>query len=82
MDSPAFDDDPWVAKSRDELTAAGVDWKTQPTSLTGSRFAWTVEQSLRIASQMEGGLSRANWIVALRSFDMTAPFLLPGRSST
>jgi branched-chain amino acid transport system substrate-binding protein len=78
LDSPKYDDDPWVKDARDTLAAGGIDWKVAPTSLTGNRFAWNVEQALRIAGALDGGLSRTNLIVALRSMDMTAPFLLPG----
>jgi hypothetical protein len=37
-----------------------------------------MEQTLLIASQLDGGLTRANFIVALRSIDMTAPYLFEG----
>jgi branched-chain amino acid transport system substrate-binding protein len=77
-DSPALDGDPWVKSARAELEAGGVDWHAEPTALAGSRFAWTVEQTFNVAAQLDGGLTRANFIVALRSFDMTAPFLLEG----
>jgi hypothetical protein len=77
-DSPAYDNDPWVVSARAELTAGGVDWKKEPTALAGSRFAWDMEQVLRIASALPGGLTRANFIVAIRSMDMTAPFLIEG----
>ena len=77
-DSPAYDNDPWVISARDELTAGGVDWKKEPTALAGSRFAWDMEQALLIASALDGGLTRANFIVAMRSMDMTAPFLIEG----
>jgi hypothetical protein len=77
-DSPAYDNDPWVVFARAELTAGGVDWKKEPTTLAGSRFAWDMEQALLIASALDGGLTRANFIVAMRAFDMTAPFLIEG----
>ncbi|MGE0732242.1 MAG: ABC transporter substrate-binding protein [Acidimicrobiia bacterium] len=78
MDSPAFDDDPWVANARQELEAAGVDWRVRPSSFLGPRFMWTLEQALLIAGELDGGLTRSNFILAMRAFDMTAPFLLPG----
>jgi branched-chain amino acid transport system substrate-binding protein len=78
LDSPAYDNDPWIKAIRDEFVAGGIDWKTSPTSLTGARFAWDIEQALRIAGALDGGLTRANFIVALRAFEMSAPFLLPG----
>jgi branched-chain amino acid transport system substrate-binding protein len=76
--SPAFDNDPWVKSARDELTAAGVDWKKEQTTLTGSQYAWPMEQVLRIASALPGGLTRANFIVAIRSMAMTSPALIGG----
>ncbi len=36
-----------------------------------------MEQTL-VASQLDGGLTRANFLVALRSMDMTAPYLFEG----
>ena len=77
-DSPIFDSDPWVQSARAELTAAGVDWKKEPTTLAGSRWGWSLEQIMAIASALPGGPTRANLIVATRSLDMTAPFLLEG----
>jgi ABC-type branched-subunit amino acid transport system substrate-binding protein len=77
-DAPAYDNDPWVKSARDELTAGGVDWKKEPTALAGSRFAWDMEQVLRMASALPGGLTRANFVDAIRSMDMTAPFLIEG----
>jgi hypothetical protein len=77
-DSPAYDNDPYVQFIRAELIAGGVDWKKEPTALAGPRFAWDMEQALLIASALPGGLTRANFIVAMRSIDMTAPFLIEG----
>ncbi len=37
-----------------------------------------LEQAVRIASQLDGGLTRVNFMIALRNMDMTAPFLLEG----
>jgi hypothetical protein len=77
-DSPVMDNDPWVKFARDELIAGGTDWKKEPTALAGSRFAWDMEQALLIAAALDGGLTRANFILAMRSMDMTAPFLIEG----
>ncbi len=35
-------------------------------------------QSLQIAGQLEGGLTRSNLMTATEAFDMTNPMLLPG----
>ncbi len=79
MESAAFDTDPWVKQARELLSANGIDWKTNPTFFTGAaRWGWTTEQIFLIASQLDGGLTRVNLMVALRNLDMTAPFLLDG----
>ncbi|MGD9754507.1 MAG: ABC transporter substrate-binding protein [Acidimicrobiia bacterium] len=78
LDSPTFDGDPFAVYAREALADVGIDFKAQPTSLRGVSFAWTLDQALRVASQMEGGLNRANLIIALRSFEMTPPHLLEG----
>ena len=35
-------------------------------------------QALRIAGELDGGLTRSNFITALRTWDMTSPTSLPG----
>ena len=77
-ESTAYDNDAWVKAIRDVMTNAGVDWKKETVSLTGSQYAWGYEQLIMSAAMLPGGLTRANLIVALRSFDMTSPFLLEG----
>jgi branched-chain amino acid transport system substrate-binding protein len=79
ISSPAYDNDPWAQAMRAELTAANVDWKKQTLTLTGEAYAWPMEQVLRIASALPGGLTRANFIVAIRSMDMTSPVLIGGQ---
>ena len=81
MDSLAFDADPWVAHIRGLLEDREVDWRANPQYLTGAgRLGWITEQVFRIASALEGGLSRVNLIVAWRNLDLTAPFLFEGVS--
>jgi branched-chain amino acid transport system substrate-binding protein len=79
FETPAYDTDAWAKYTRGLLEAKGVDWKTNPTHFAGiARWGWSVEQALTIASQLKGGLSRVNLMVAVRNMDMTAPFLLEG----
>ena len=78
LESAAFDNDPWAKYARDQLTAAGIDWKKEVTTLTGTAWAWDYEQIVQIASALPGGLTRANFMVALRSMDMTNPSLIAG----
>ncbi|MPY93850.1 MAG: ABC transporter substrate-binding protein [Acidimicrobiia bacterium] len=76
--SPHFDDDPYISWARDLLTDKGIDYKSSGQFGLGFFHAWATDQALRIASQLDGGLTRVNLIVALRSMDMTHPMLLPG----
>ena len=78
LESAAFDNDPWAKYARDQLTAAGIDWKKENTTLTGTNWAWDYEQIVQIASALNGGLTRANFMVALRAMDMTNPALVDG----
>jgi branched-chain amino acid transport system substrate-binding protein len=73
-----YDDDPFVQWGKGIESAAGYDCKMSSGYMTGARFAWDMPQVLRIAGALPGGLDRTNFIVALRSLDMTAPFMLSG----
>ncbi|MPY91714.1 MAG: ABC transporter substrate-binding protein [Acidimicrobiia bacterium] len=85
--SPGFKDfkdanlaeDPFVAWGRGLLEEQGIDPDT--TSKLGEGFGpygWVMAQSLIIAGQLEGGLTRTNLMLALRSFDMTGAHQVPG----
>ncbi len=78
FNSPALDNDPWVKDGREKLKAAGLDYTKSGSLGAGWRWGWTTSQLFQIAAQLDGGMTRANLIVALRSIDMTAPFLLEG----
>lgn len=85
--SPGFKDfkdaslaeDPFVEWGRGLLEGRGID--PDSTSKLGEGFGpygWVMAQSLMIAGQLEGGLTRTNLMLALRSFDMTAAHQVPG----
>ncbi len=79
LETADYDNDPWAKLARTRLEAKGIDWKANPTYFPGiARWGWTTEQALTIASQLEGGLTRVNLLVAMRNLDMTAPWLLEG----
>jgi ABC-type branched-subunit amino acid transport system substrate-binding protein len=78
LGSPTLDTDPWAVEVRKELADGGIDYKKQSLTFLGYEYEWSMEQTLLIAAQLDGGLTRANFIVALRSMDMTAPFLYDG----
>jgi branched-chain amino acid transport system substrate-binding protein len=73
-----YADDAWISFVNSELEAAGLD---PAISLQGEGFhrGWAFEQTLKIAAALPGGLTRTNFILALRSEkSMTNPMLLSG----
>ena len=78
INDPTQASDPFIAWSREVLTEAGVDPNASSTLGSGIYFAWAWVQALRIAGELDGGLSRSNLALAVRSMDMTHPYLLPG----
>ncbi len=78
LNSAAFDDDPYVTWARQLLAERGLDYRASGSFGSGFVFAWPMVQALQIAGQLEGGLTRANLMLAIRSLDMTHPMTLPG----
>ena len=78
LNDPSQFDDPYVAWARQVLQEAGIDPAASGSLGYGIYYAWPMSQVLKIAGELDGGLTRTNLMVALRSFDMTHPFLLPG----
>ncbi|MPY93049.1 MAG: ABC transporter substrate-binding protein, partial [Acidimicrobiia bacterium] len=78
INSPAEDGNPYVQWARDVLTSAGIDHRTSSNFSLGIEYAFPLVQGLRIAGELDGGLTRTNLMVALRAMEMTHPMLLPG----
>jgi branched-chain amino acid transport system substrate-binding protein len=76
--APAQDSNPFVVWARDLLAQKGYNYKSSANLLGGFLYGWPFWQALQIAGDLEGGLNRANLIVAMRSMEMTNPNLLPG----
>lgn len=76
--NPDDADDPFVSWVRSELSERGGD---PDSSLFSSGFgfhAWTHVEALRIAAELPGGLTRSNFLVALRAIELNHPMLVPG----
>jgi ABC-type branched-subunit amino acid transport system substrate-binding protein len=80
VNDPAEQDDPAVQLFRDVVSAQGLD-PAQTSYATGWLFAWHTAEVLRLASTLEGGLNRANIIVANRSMEARMPLLIDGLST-
>ena len=69
--------DPYVKFVRATLQSHGLD-PNQSTYATGYVFAWYFVEALKLASTYEGGLNRANLMLANRALDKAMPLTLPG----
>ncbi|MEZ5234181.1 MAG: ABC transporter substrate-binding protein [Acidimicrobiales bacterium] len=72
----AYDGDAFIAEARTWISDAG--YQIGPSFNLGLYYSWILAQSLRIAGELDGGLNRANLILAMRTIDMTHPMLLGG----
>ncbi len=78
LNATDFDNDPFIKWGRELLKANGLDPKASGSFGSGYAFAWPMIEALQVASQLNGGLSRTNLMLALRAFDGTHPMLYPG----
>jgi len=74
----AFQSDAYIQWGRQLLTNAGIDYKTSSIYSGGLIIGWTFIQSVLIAEQLPGGMTRSNFILAQRSLDMTHPMFIEG----
>ncbi|MGD9750612.1 MAG: ABC transporter substrate-binding protein [Acidimicrobiia bacterium] len=62
----------------DFLAEAGHDAKLSSNFGNGFYQAWMLSQTLQIAGELDGGLTRTNFITAMRAFEGTSPVHLDG----
>ncbi len=72
------DNNVFIKWSREELKKAGYDYKSSSSLGLGMNYGWPFWQTVQIAGALDGGLTRANLILAARSLDMTNPNLIEG----
>jgi hypothetical protein len=70
--------DPTVAWARQILTENGNNPDDAAELGLGMIYGWAWVQTLQIAGELDGGLNRANLLLAARSLDMNNPLQLPG----
>jgi hypothetical protein len=75
---PQFADEPFMVWMNERLTADGLDPTVDLIATGFMLFGWTTAQTLQIANELPGGLTRTNMLLAARSLEMTTPNLLPG----
>ena len=72
-DTTKWAKDPWQNFLRAELQKAGINPDSSSLLGGGAAYAWPWIQITAIAGQLDGGLTRANFLVAMRNFSMTPP---------
>ncbi len=77
---PQYADDPWVSFMNERMAADGLDITNGNYGTGFSLYAWPFVEALRIASELEGGLTRTNFILAQRHLDTIHPGTLDGIS--
>jgi branched-chain amino acid transport system substrate-binding protein len=77
---PANASDPFIQTYDQVMTKAGLD-PTKSTYFTGWIFGWFMVEILKEASSYQGGLNRANIMLAARAIQQTNPALFDGLTS-
>lgn len=75
---PQYIDEPWIAFANETMSEAGIDTSVGLYGTGFIQFAWPYVQAMLIASELEGGLTRTNFVLASRTLDMTHPITLDG----
>lgn len=70
--------DPFISWMNDEIASVGLDPSISLYATGFGQFGWTYVQALQIAAELDGGLSRTNFMVALRALRMNHPGLVDG----
>ena len=78
LNDPTQQDDAFIAFSHEILEEAGINPESSGSLGSGMQWGFTLTQALRIAGALPGGLTRSNFITAIRTMDMTHPMLLEG----
>ena len=74
----AYADDPFVAYINSLLADAGIDDPTGQAAIGAGQYGWAYVEALRIAGELDGGMSRSNLLLTMRSLRLQHPMLLGG----
>ncbi|MGI9614618.1 MAG: ABC transporter substrate-binding protein [Acidimicrobiales bacterium] len=77
---PQYADDPWIKFTNETMDAAGLDTTVGLYGTGFGTYAWAHVEALRIAADLEGGLTRSNLMLAQRAMDVNHPIYLEGIS--
>ena len=77
---PQYADDPYICWANETMEAAGLDTSVGLYGTGFGQFGWAHVEALRIAAELEGGLTRTNFMLAQRAMDLIHPLTLDGIS--
>lgn len=73
-----YEDEPFIKFVNQTLAEAGFDTSIGFYGTGFGYYGWAHVEALRIAAQLEGGITRSNLILALRSLDLVHPMFFEG----
>jgi branched-chain amino acid transport system substrate-binding protein len=78
FNDPGKADLPQIKFAKQQLATQGYDAKTSSQFGNGYFFGWPLVEYLRIGAALDGGLTRANFMLAIHTIEMRHPFVLKG----
>ncbi|MFN0092393.1 MAG: ABC transporter substrate-binding protein [Acidimicrobiales bacterium] len=78
VNDPSVANEPFAKQFRDILVKAGLDPTNPGQNGQSAMFAWPFVENLKRASQLPGGLSRTNLMLAIRSYSAQHPMVFDG----
>jgi len=82
LNDPNFQSNAGVQWGLELLKKSNVDPKSSSNLNAGMYLGIPLVEMLKVAGDLPGGLTRTNYLLAMRTMDMTNPLLLPGLRMT
>jgi len=77
---PQYESDTYISWMNEQIDAAGLDSGVSLYASGFGQFGWAHIEAMRIAAELDGGLTRTNFMIALRALRLDHPALLDGIS--
>ena len=77
---PQYADDTYISWMNSQIEAAGLDPAIGLIATGYGLFGWPAVEVLKVAAELPGGLTRTNYMIALRAFSGKHPVLFDGMS--
>jgi branched-chain amino acid transport system substrate-binding protein len=75
---PRYAGEPFISFTNTRLAEAGLDPAVGFYGTCFATYGWPLVEVLRIAAELDGGLTRSNLVLAQRAMDLEHPILLAG----